>query len=195
MNLMPGLALGGYLLGTGLDLYGQHQGAKSMEKAAQRQLAEKIAFMQERNALAEAELARRTASPAGLSQSAGATARIGSTLRPVSTAAKAGGKALGVNAAGVNAARTNLLPQLQLAAHRGAASDRSARDQRYMTQLGMDMGDVSRRADEAAYTYGAEDDLAGMSGQSARLAGGLLRLGGQFGINYLMQQERPGLRG
>ena len=194
-NMMPAFALGSYLLGTGLDLYGQHQGAKSMERTAQRQLAEQEAFNQERQALLQAELARRQASPMGLAQSAGATARLGGALRAVNPTARAGGKALGINAAGVDAARTSLLPALRVGAQRDAAAARTQRDRTAMTQLGGDLGGVDLRRREAASLYDAQDELAGMRGQTARLAGGLMRLGGQGGINYLMQQERPGLRG
>ena len=191
-NMLPAFALGSYLLGTGLDAYGQYQGAKAMERAAQRQLAEQEAFNAERNALIQAELARRAGSPAGLSQSAGATTRLGGNLRALRPAARSAGRALGVNAAGVDTSVTGLLPALRIGAQRDATGLRAGRDQRAMTQLGIDTGEISQRQREAESIYGTEDELAGVRGQTSRMAGGLLKFGGSTGINFLMNQARPG---
>lgn len=189
-SMMPGLALGGYLLGTGMDIAGQYQGAKAMEAAARRQLAEQEAFNQQRQALIAQELARREANPIGASHSAAAGARFGVANRAVQTSAGAAGKALGVNAAGINAAQTSLLPTMRVDAQHGAGQDRQLRDRNALTMLGIRSRDIGSRSQEAASAYGTEDDLAGMAGQDLRLGGGLLRMGGSAGLSYAMQRPR-----
>lgn len=189
MSAMGGFSLGSQLLGGALNAYGEYQGARALERAAQKQQAEQAAIQAQQNALVEAELRRRAGSPVGLQQTAGTTARMGQTLAAVNPAGAAAGRALGVNAAGINAARTNLLPRARVAAGAGAEDARHTRDQFAMQQMGLGMGNLRRQGDELAMLYPTQDELAGMTGGTARTAGSLMSFGGKALGSYAMNQK------
>ena len=183
-GLAAGLGIGAMVGGGLLNYAGEVQGAKAMQREADRQAAEQQSFSQQRHAALLAELGRYNPE----AQQQLAQYGLQRSMAASQPALAAGGAALGLGAGQVASAGRALMPVQRLQANQGAAAQDAQRADLGLAHAGSQMAGVDRSAQLASGLYGAQTSAAGQRGAGLRLAGQTLGAMGMPLLAYGMNQ-------
>lgn len=176
------------LAGAGLGYLGERQGAKAMQREADRQAAEQAALNEAHQRALVAELGRfDPAEQANL-----ATAGVLQRRAAATPSLQAGGKALGLSRASVARAGAPLYARQALAAQGQAANVEGQRANVRMSQLGSHLAGLDESKRQAAALYGQQLQAAGSKGAGLRMLGQGLGAAGQMALMYGMSQPAQG---
>lgn len=190
MSVLGGVTLAAALAGYGMNALGEIQGGRAMLREGGRQIAEQRGIEGQRQALVQQHLQGLKNSPIGLQMESGAQQQVQRGINAIAPSARAGGRALGINAAGIDRVQSAMLPQMQVAARGAAEGDRAQREWVNRTQLGMDTARIAQYGEDLAATYGADMAAASMHGQPLRTGGQLLSSLGMSGLSLGMGQAK-----
>lgn len=187
MSPLAPIGLGMYTVGSGLDVLGQVQGTNSMRRQAERQQHEQEAYLAARRGEMQGEINRRTASPAPIAATAGATNQAQRALNAVNPAAAAGGKALGVSAA---PAMSSAYPAITLGGYQAGQRGVAQGNDVALQGLGQRIGIMDQTNQRNMSLYNQRMQMSAMKGGGYRDMGQTLQ---QYGMGMMsLGMAQPG---
>lgn len=173
MSAGVGYGLGGYLLGTGFDLYGQYQGEKAMRAEADAAAQRQKMYSDQEAQILQQQIDRQAANPLGARMAAGTTAALAPQLNAVHQASSAAGHALGVSPGNTALAASGLNAPLAAGAEATATGARGRQDWQSMAGAQQQRGLIEAQRGMDASLDPQRMDLSSRKGEMFRQIGGL----------------------
>lgn len=182
---MAALGFGSWLLGEGLQYYGNRQGAQAMEQEARRQAAEQEQFGAMRHARIMDQIGRFSPAEGPALGQVALQRRMGA----INPAMAAAGRRLGLGGADVAHAKSAIMPMQRVAASGDRAAIQASRQGPMDARMAQELDALEAQREMAAANYGARTTLAGGRGEAYRTGGMMLSGAGIPLIGMAMGQR------